>query len=140
MVVEDFAESLGACLALVPGGKGAEQAAGEGEGPYLVAMARYLSALGAMDSAAAILPTVLAMGEPSVEVFRQRHVEATRAEADHLAISCLASVTGIPVTIVSLSDSGEPAITAFPAGAGGPTDSVVHLLLRPGHYDVLLRG
>lgn len=111
---------------------------GETDSQYATAYCRYVASTAVEELSDVVAPTVAAMGSKSVAEYRAQCVEATKAEADHLAIACFASLTGIPVAIVSLSASSAPSIAVFPSGASAD-DAPVHMLLRPGHYDLLER-
>jgi hypothetical protein len=139
MVTEDFIGVFDDMLLAVPGSTPEVATAAvstEGEAMYALAFVRYLTSLGMHEHAELVTPTATALGSPDLAAFRRSQVEATAAEADHVAIACLAAVTGIPIAIVSMSSGALPAVAVFPAGASA-SEAVVHLLLRPGHYDVL---
>ncbi|GIL71938.1 hypothetical protein Vretimale_614 [Volvox reticuliferus] len=84
----------------------------------------------------------------TVELFCQRHVEPMGEESDHLHIVAITDALQIPVRVVYLDSSGMPA-----GGNGSGPDATchdfvpdmckpgtwprVHLLYRPGHYDIL---
>ncbi|KAG2432857.1 hypothetical protein HXX76_008590 [Chlamydomonas incerta] len=98
-------------------------------------------------------PFILGMyDEPpaTVELFCQRHVEPMGEESDHLHIVAVTEALQIPVRVVYLDSSGLP--TGGGGGGGGLEASChdfvpdscppgtaprVHLLYRPGHYDIL---
>ncbi|GFR40095.1 hypothetical protein Agub_g643 [Astrephomene gubernaculifera] len=84
----------------------------------------------------------------TVELFCQRHVEPMGEESDHIHIVAITEALQVPVRVVYLDSS------ALPAGGGGSgldvtchdfvpdscapgTRPCVHLLYRPGHYDIL---
>ncbi|GLC34475.1 hypothetical protein PLESTB_001257100 [Pleodorina starrii] len=96
-------------------------------------------------------PFILGMyDEPpaTVELFCQRHVEPMGEESDHLHIVAVTEALQIPVRVVYLDSSGMPT-----GGGGSGLDATchdfvpdscasgtrprVHLLYRPGHYDIL---
>jgi len=140
MVVEDFAEAFEETLAALPGSdavSAVEVLSLEAESMYVLTFLRYLASAGVQDHAGTLGPTLSALGAADVQAYRRGSVEATRSEADHVAIASLSAVTGVPVALVSLSGTGVPGVAVFPAGARA-SEAVVHLLLRPGHYDVLL--
>lgn len=154
LVVEDFAAAFGEMLMALPGSDPDVATAllsADMDSMYLIVMLRYLASAGVAESEAVLAATLAAdSGESSgggggdgggggrVAAYRRGRVEGTSAEADHVAIACLSAVTGIPVAVVSLSATGSPGVAVFPAGASAAT-APVHLLLRPGHYDVLTR-
>ncbi|KAG2448866.1 hypothetical protein HYH02_006216 [Chlamydomonas schloesseri] len=101
-------------------------------------------------------PFILGMyDEPpaTVELFCQRHVEPMGEESDHLHIVAVTEALQIPVRVVYLDSSGLPSGGGDGSGGGGgleaschgfvpdscPPGTVprVHLLYRPGHYDIL---
>lgn len=58
-------------------------------------------------------------------------------EADHLQISALTSGFRVKTTVAYL-DASPSAVPTLPDGDDGDvTDSLVHLLYRPGHYDIV---
>uniref|UniRef100_A0A6T1A9U3 ubiquitinyl hydrolase 1 n=1 Tax=Alexandrium monilatum TaxID=311494 RepID=A0A6T1A9U3_9DINO len=77
----------------------------------------------------------------SIAEFCTQEVDPMCTEADHLQIAALSSCLGVPVCVVYLDRSeGETAAEHVFEGdsasgvAGFPT---VHLLYRPGHYDLI---
>lgn len=65
-------------------------------------------------------------------------IEATNSEAEHLQIVCLSSLLQVGVRVAYLDQSASKEDGAirtydFPEGA----QPRVHLLYRPGHYDIL---
>lgn len=142
MVTEDFIAVFDDMLMAVPGStpdSATSLVRTEGESMYAIAYLRYLTSLGLHELAEVVTPTVVALGSKSLGEYRRSQVEATKSEADHLAIAALAAVTGVPIAIVSVAAGPNPTVAVFPAGAA-VSDAVVHLLLRPGHYDVLDPG
>ena len=161
LVVEDFAAAFGEMLMTLPGSDPDVATAllsADMDSMYLLVMVRYLASAGVAEAAHALAPLLAAEAVSegggggggggghgsgsgsagSISAYRRGRVEGTSAEADHVAIACLSAVTGVPVAVVSLSASGSPGVTVFPAGASAES-APVHLLLRPGHYDVLTR-
>lgn len=57
-------------------------------------------------------------------------------EADHLHITALTNALGVCVNVCYMdrTDGGQVNNHKFPEDGAGP---LVHLLYRPGHYDVL---
>ncbi|PNH07985.1 Ubiquitin thioesterase otubain-like [Tetrabaena socialis] len=95
-------------------------------------------------------PFILGMyDEPpaTVELFCQRYVEPMGEESDHLHIVAVAEALQIPVRVVYLDSSGAPSgggsgleVTTHdfvPDSCPPGTTPRVHLLYRPGHYDIL---
>jgi hypothetical protein len=103
-----------------------------------------------------ILPPGGGGGCGSIDAFCNAHVEAVHCEADQLQVLALARGWGVTVRIayVDASPSGAGAsggnasasaleILSFPDDGGAAVDAgrpVVHLLYRPGHYDMLYRS
>ena len=59
-------------------------------------------------------------------------------EADHLQITALVSLLNVPTVVCYLdaSTSTTPTMHTLPDGCTAPP--LVHLLYRPGHYDILV--
>ncbi len=72
----------------------------------------------------------------TVKDFCSTDVEPMYVESDHIHVIALAEDLGVPVRIMYLDrgDNEEASAHDFPEGGG---KSLVHLLYRPGHYDVL---
>ena len=66
----------------------------------------------------------------------QRFVEPMTAEAEHLACLALVEELGVSCRIVQLTQGEAGPATWLDLGSSPPA---VHLLFRPGHYDVLVR-
>jgi ubiquitin thioesterase protein OTUB1 len=71
-------------------------------------------------------------GEQSLEEFCQLEVEPMYKESDHIHIIALTTALAFGVRVVYM-DRGMGGTHDFPDGSN-PT---VHLLYRPGHYDVI---
>lgn len=98
-----------------------------------------------------VLPPGAGGGCGSIDAFCSAHVEAVHCEADQLQVLALARGWGVTVRIayVDAAPSGAgasggsataPEIISFPDDGGADADAgrpVVHLLYRPGHYDML---
>eukprot|EP00095_Tigriopus_kingsejongensis_P001152 snap_masked-scaffold628_size122696-processed-gene-0.8 protein:Tk01152 transcript:snap_masked-scaffold628_size122696-processed-gene-0.8-mRNA-1 annotation:"ubiquitin thioesterase otubain-like" len=71
----------------------------------------------------------------TVAEFCATEVEPMYHESDHIHITALNEATGIPIRVVYL-DRGthtEASVHDFPEGQA----PLIHLLYRPGHYDVI---
>jgi hypothetical protein len=140
IVVDDFQEAFQEVLVGLPHfgvELATEPISSDMDAAYLMTFARYLASASVQEFSTELSPLLESLGEPDMAKFRRKHVEASSSEADHAVISCLAAFTGIPLAIVSLSSGGEPQVSVFPHGAL-PSECLVHLLHRPGHFDVLL--
>lgn len=75
-------------------------------------------------------------GEMTIENFCKEEVEPMYRESDHIHIIAIAKQTGIKVRIQYLDRGSDNEATAhdFPEETECPD---VHLLYRPGHYDIL---
>uniref|UniRef100_A0A8C6YXN7 OTU deubiquitinase, ubiquitin aldehyde binding 1 n=1 Tax=Nothoprocta perdicaria TaxID=30464 RepID=A0A8C6YXN7_NOTPE len=76
-------------------------------------------------------------GGRSIKEFCQQEVEPMCKESDHIHVIALARALHVPV-LVEYMDRGEGGAThphVFPEGARPR----VHLLYRPGHYDILYK-
>jgi len=77
-------------------------------------------------------------GGRTVEEFTKQEVEPMYRECDHLHIVALTAAVGVGVRVIYL-DRGEGATVAshdFPEDK----EPVIHLLYRPGHYDILYKA
>ncbi|CEM01604.1 unnamed protein product [Vitrella brassicaformis CCMP3155] len=74
----------------------------------------------------------------SIHQYVQTEVDPMWVEAEHVQIIALTSVLKVPVRIqyIDASDTAEPAPLTFPEGCGADEEAI-HLLYRPGHYDVI---
>lgn len=84
----------------------------------------------------------------SVEQFCRRFVEPMGEESDHVHIVALTDALGVPIRVIYLDRSeggeedGAPNTHDFApseskeGGAGGGLPAV-HVLYRPGHYDII---
>lgn len=90
-------------------------------------------------------------GLPSVENFCTTYVEAADSEADHIAIQALTNALGLTLDVAQLDQSSSkdakqedeiPVDFVSMQGGSGAEQSMdlggAVLLLRPGHYDLLL--
>jgi ubiquitin thioesterase protein OTUB1 len=76
----------------------------------------------------------MAMGSSSVKQFCQNNVEPPAANADQLQITALTDSFQVGTRVVYLDgSSGQLNHHDFPDGV----EPVIHLLYRPGHYDLL---
>ncbi|KAK9824088.1 hypothetical protein WJX72_007637 [[Myrmecia] bisecta] len=103
-------------------------------------------------------PFIMGMSDDalSVEQFRRRCVEPMGEESDHVHIVALTDALQIPIRVVYLDRSMGAAMAGVEAGegasvnhhdfipdacaaaaGGGPVQPRVHVLYRPGHYDIL---
>lgn len=77
---------------------------------------------------------------PSIERFCATEVDPVGVDADHLQITALSAQLQVPVCVVYLDQSaGDEAsehMFASTTESGSPPDAV-HLLYRPGHYDLI---
>ncbi len=57
-------------------------------------------------------------------------------EADHIQVLALTSGFGVrtAITYIDASASSSPSVHMFPDSPGAP---LLHLLYRPGHYDII---
>jgi ubiquitin thioesterase protein OTUB1 len=121
----------------------------ESTGMYLVSYARYLTSGHLAARASEYAPFV--PDGASVDAFRRSEVEPMGRDAEHLQIVCLTAAIGVPARIAYLDRTieaertkGAPPAPArtydfpSPAAADEAAAPRVHLLYRPGHYDVLL--
>jgi ubiquitin thioesterase protein OTUB1 len=84
--------------------------------------------------------------EMDVPDFCRRFVEVMQEESDHIHAQALADAVGVPICIAHIDSNlhggnvADPSYVTMqpeglPAEQSGPPR--VHLLYRPGHYDVL---
>ncbi|KAJ8895452.1 hypothetical protein PR048_000785 [Dryococelus australis] len=74
-------------------------------------------------------------GGRSIEDFRHQEVEPMYKESDHIHIIALSTAlsVGIRVRYMDRGDAAEVIAHDFPEGS----NPLIHLLYRPGHYDIL---
>ncbi|XP_047474847.1 ubiquitin thioesterase otubain-like [Penaeus chinensis] len=77
-------------------------------------------------------------GGRTVEEFCKQEVEPMYRECDHLHIVALTSALGVGVRVMYL-DRGEGA-TVLSHDFPEDKDPIIHLLYRPGHYDILYKA
>jgi ubiquitin thioesterase protein OTUB1 len=70
--------------------------------------------------------------ERSLEEFCQLEVEPMYKESDHIHIIALTAALGVGVKVVYM-DRGAGSVHDFPEDS----NPAIHLLYRPGHYDIL---
>jgi len=141
VAIEDFYDEFASCVGRI-GAEGAQptvlqEVLDEYDG-YLVCWTRILTSMQLKLQRAqyeAFLST-----HSSILDFCAQEVDPMATEADHLQIAALSSYLGVPVCVVYLdrSDGDAAAEHLFKdestALQGFPT---VHLLYRPGHYDII---
>lgn len=97
----------------------------------------YLPFLFSYDSDLRVLDPVT--GLPSMENFCANYVEAADSEADHLAIQALSKALDLKLSVAQLEQSKPGDQVDFVEIEGDKWDlGGAALLLRPGHYDLLL--
>lgn len=89
-------------------------------------------------------PFVLGQYEMDVHTFCERSVDVMGEESDHIHAQALTDAVQVPIRIIYMSaQEGDAPVDMKPehltpeqqAALGGPK---VHMLYRPGHYDILL--
>lgn len=78
------------------------------------------------------------VGASSIAEFCKAEVEPMYKESDHIHVVAMTSALQVPIRIIYM-DRADGSLNAhdFPEPQDHPTKSRVHLLYRPGHYDVL---
>ncbi|KAK9846306.1 hypothetical protein WJX81_001294 [Elliptochloris bilobata] len=115
--------------------------------PMIVMMLRMLDSAEIQRRGDFFYPFILGMSDEAttVEQFCRRYVEPMGEESDHVHIVALTDALQVPIRVVYLDrtampgEGGSSAVATYdftPAGCAG-TPPRVHLLYRPGHYDVL---
>lgn len=137
VAIEDFFDEFTSCVDKVCS-EGAqidtvEKALEECDG-YLVCWARCLTSAFLKHNAELYQNFLSSHG--SILEFCAQEVDPMNTEADHLQINALSSFFGVPVNVIYLDQSeGDTAAEhLFQEGSSAPT---VHLLYRPGHYDII---
>ncbi|XP_063221356.1 ubiquitin thioesterase otubain-like [Bacillus rossius redtenbacheri] len=74
-------------------------------------------------------------GGRSIEDFRHQEVEPMYKESDHIHIIALSTALGVGIRVryMDRGDAAEVIAHDFPEGCS----PLIHLLYRPGHYDIL---
>lgn len=103
---------------------------------YLVCWARCCTSAYLKRNAEDFLPYISSHG--SIAEFCAQEVDPMAKDADHLQIKALSTYFGVPVCVVYL-DQSQGDIAAEHREGGDATCPVptVHLLYRPGHYDLI---
>mmetsp|Transcript_43927 Transcript_43927/g.99243 ORF Transcript_43927/g.99243 Transcript_43927/m.99243 type:complete len:260 (-) Transcript_43927:41-820(-) len=138
VAIEEFYEEFASCLErlAVEGASVAtlEAILEENDG-YLVCWARCLTSAYLKHHAEEY--GAFLTSHSSIQQFCAQEVDPMATEADHLQIVALSSYFGVPVCVVYLDRSeGEVAAEHLFQEGSGPFPPV-HLLYRPGHYDVI---
>lgn len=144
VAIEDFCEEFCACLTRL-GNEGASAATvdellEECDG-YLVCWARVLTSAFLKNNSEEFAVFLDTGSHASIQQFCAQEVDPMAKDADHLQITALSRYLGVPVTVVYLDQSpGERAAehTFREEGAEAACPyPTVHLLYRPGHYDLI---
>jgi len=112
----------------------------------VVMLLRLITSAEIQQREAHFMPFVLGQYELDVSDFCRRFVEPMQEESDHIHAQALADAVGVPIRIAhidsNLHSGGESEVSFVdmqPEGVSpqqsGPAR--VHLLYRPGHYDIL---
>mmetsp|Transcript_51719 Transcript_51719/g.83925 ORF Transcript_51719/g.83925 Transcript_51719/m.83925 type:complete len:262 (+) Transcript_51719:103-888(+) len=147
VAIEDFYEEfIESVESLAPEGSSASavEALLEKNDGYLVCWARVLTSAYLKRHKEDYEPFL--SSHPSIQKFCAQEVDPMNTEADHLQITALSCHLGVPVCVVYLDRSeGDSAAEHEFQAQGGGSDSEhaltscqpVHLLYRPGHYDII---
>lgn len=141
VAIEEFYEEFASCLdsLAVEGATAAtvEAIVEENDG-YLVCWARCLTSAFLKHHAEEY--TAFLSSHASIPAFCAQEVDPMATEADHLQIAALSTYFGVPVCVVYLDRSeGDVAAEHVFQDSGGASGlgPPVHLLYRPGHYDLI---
>lgn len=145
VAVEDFYEEFCGCLDRL-GSEGAGPATAEELLPesdgYLVCWARCLTSAYLKRHAEEYISFLASHG--SIQEFCAQEVDPMNTEADHLQVAALSSFFRVPVSVTYLDRSeGDTAAEHLFQDDGDSTARrpspflPVHLLYRPGHYDLI---
>mmetsp|Transcript_25309 Transcript_25309/g.70775 ORF Transcript_25309/g.70775 Transcript_25309/m.70775 type:complete len:297 (-) Transcript_25309:377-1267(-) len=124
----------------------------QGISDYIVLLLRLVVSCQIQRQREFFAPFIMGMSDDclSVETFCEKHVEPMGVESDHIHIVAVQGVFQVPVRVAYLDNS----MTALLGGGNNSGDSMVtchdfipddipasaptvHLLYRPGHYDIL---
>mmetsp|Transcript_50291 Transcript_50291/g.129617 ORF Transcript_50291/g.129617 Transcript_50291/m.129617 type:complete len:256 (-) Transcript_50291:67-834(-) len=139
VAIEDFHEEFMSCLERLAAegadASTAEAALEESDG-YLVCWARVLTSAYLKRHQEDYAPFL--SSHATIAEFCAQEVDPMATEADHLQITALSNHLGVPVRVVYLDRSeGDAAAQHLFEGGAEPAPFTVHLLYRPGHYDVI---
>lgn len=122
---------------------------------YIVFLLRIITSAEVKGNADFFAPFVIGLTGMSVEEFCCRSIDPMGEESDHIQLVALTNALGIPIRVVYLDGSSMmvPGQKLESSTSGGmqvdfhdfipegcsacPEDIHVHLLYRPGHYDIL---
>ena len=123
---------------------------------YIVFLLRIITSAEVKTHADFFAPFVIGLTGDSVEEFCRKSIDPMGEESDHIQLVALTNALEIPIRVVYLDGSGMMVpgekLESSPSGGAlhvdvhdfipdgcsvAPEDICVHLLYRPGHYDVL---
>lgn len=127
---------------------------------YIVFLLRMITSAEVKGNADFFAPFVMGLTGTSVEEFCNKSIDPMGEESDHIQLVALTNALEIPIRVVYLDGSGmalQPASETLEASSASgtlrvdihdfipqgcsssfsPDDIRVHLLYRPGHYDIL---
>ncbi len=106
---------------------------------YFVYWVRLCTSFSVQARAEQFFPFIVALGFSDAKAFCTNQIEPVKVDADQLPIQALAEHTGWSIRIEYLDGGGgELNHHDFgPAAGSGASRGAIHLLYRPGHYDML---
>lgn len=105
---------------------------------YMVVYLRFLTSYFLTQNREEFIPFVIGLGYFSIEEFVRKEVEPVGREADNIQCIALSKFFNISTRIQYLDNNPGP-VEVIDFCSSGVVDDIplIHLLYRPGHYDVL---
>lgn len=107
------------------------------DGPYIIVFFRYAVSCTIRANADDFSPFIMGSEYPTLEAYCAGAVEPVDHVSDHVEIVAFAQLFNVEVVVESLSQSSKSLSRLVFNEISPPTDRVVYLLFRPGHYDLL---
>lgn len=141
MTLEAFHEAFCDALRAVPGTSVAslESQFADHASMYFVYWIRLCTSFSVQARAEQFFPFIVALGFSDAKAFCTSQIEPVKVDADQLPIQALAEHMGWSIRIEYL-DGGGGDLNHHdfgPAAGSGESRGAIHLLYRPGHYDML---
>ena len=123
---------------------------------YIVFLLRIITSAEVKDKADFFAPFIIGLTDMPVEEFCNRCIDPMGEESDHVQLVALTNALKVPVRVIYLDGSASMQMAGahatsvdglyadahdfIPEGCSATSDDIqVHLLYRPGHYDILYK-
>jgi len=113
---------------------------------YIVFLLRIIASGEVKDKATFFAPFIMGLNDMSVDEFCAKCIDPMGEESDHVVLVALTNALRVPMRVIYVDgreghgygNGGLDVKDFVPEGCDGD-DIAVHLLFRPGHYDMLYR-